>query len=59
MAGLESNINDREYDLLKKSAWNLYEFALAQGATDLNPPSWNDNRQDLLKKIAYYSAVIS
>lgn len=50
--------NDRDYDLLKKAAWNLYEYALANGATGLNSPSWNDRWFDLWKKCVYYSAAI-
>lgn len=57
MAGLYPSINDRDYDLLKKMAWNWYEIVIAQGATDVTPPSWNDDRLTLFKKIAYYTAI--
>lgn len=59
MAGIYPSSNDREFDLLRKTAQNMYNFALSAGATGLTPPAWLDNRFDLLKKIAYYTASIS
>lgn len=58
MAGLTSDSSDNEASLWKKIAWNLYNAALFVGVTGLNPPSWNDNIQDLQKKSAYYTAAL-
>lgn len=52
-------INDSDADLLKKTAWNWYTIALDRGASSLTPPSLNDNRETLLKKICYYTASIA
>lgn len=57
MAGQFSNINDRDFDLLKKIAWNTYEYAGAIGISGLTPPNINDTYFTLLKKITYYTAV--
>jgi hypothetical protein len=51
-------VNDRDYDLWKKIAWNLYGFAVDGGVEGLNAPSINDTQQVLQKKIAYYSAAV-
>lgn len=56
---LTSSGSDTDFNLLQKSAQNLYEYALAQGAVGLNPPSWNDTKDILLSKMAYYTAKIS
>jgi hypothetical protein len=53
------SINDRDYDLWKKIAWNLYEYAVAQGLTGLNNPKPNDREFDLQKKISYYTALLA
>jgi hypothetical protein len=53
------SINDRDFDLWKKIAWNFYEFAVASGVTGLNPPSINDTQDNLQKKVAYYSASVA
>lgn len=56
MARLTPDINDTKQVLWYKIAWNLYEWALANGATDLNSPGWGENTFSLQKKAAYYSA---
>lgn len=51
--------NDREFDLWFKTATNWYDHAITQGLTGFNPPSLNDTKQNLLKKIAYYTARVA
>lgn len=53
------SINDRSYDLWKKVAWNMYNWAIAAGKIGLNPPVINDTKETLLKKITYYSAALA
>jgi len=57
MAGLTPKFNDRDYDLWKKAAWNIYEFSVNFGVTGLNPPSWNDKTFDLQKKMVKATAA--
>lgn len=57
MAGIYSSINDRDYDLIKKIAWNWYDAATKKGITGLDAPNWNDTTNILLKKICYYTAA--
>jgi len=56
--GLYPSSLDREYDLLFKAATNLYNYALSNGGSGLNPPSLNDRDFDLQRKMAYYTASI-
>lgn len=53
------SINDREWNLVQKTAWNFYETAVEAGVSGLNPPSPNDNKEILLKKITYYTAALA
>lgn len=50
-----SNV-DTDVELWKKAAINWYDFAVDFGVTGLNPVNWQDNKVDLLRKLAYYSA---
>lgn len=59
MAGSYPNNSDNDVSLVKKQAWNWYEFAVASGVSGLNPPNWSDNKVDLLKKITYYTASVA
>jgi len=58
MAGSYPTSTDTDYTLIKKMAWNWYDRAVTAGVTGLNPPSWNDPEDVLLKKITYYTASI-
>lgn len=59
MAGSYPSINDNDVNLVKKQAINWYNFAVDQGISGLNPPSWNDDKVELLKKITYYTAALA
>lgn len=58
MAGSYPTSTDTDFTLIRKAAWNFYDRAVTVGVTGLNPPSWNDTDDVLLKKIAYYTASI-
>ena len=49
--------NDREYNLWKKIADNLYDYVVARGGVGLNAPNVNDREADLQKKAVYYTAT--
>jgi len=53
------SLNDRDFDLWKKIAKNLYSYATANGVTGLTAPSLNDTVQDLLRKVCDYTAGIA
>lgn len=53
------SINDSEFSLWKKIAWNLFDYATAQGVAGLNAPSINDTQETLQKKSAYYTASLA
>lgn len=58
MAGMTASFNDNDANLWKKIAWNFYNYAVNKGISGLNPPSWNDNIDSLIKKSAYYTAIV-
>jgi hypothetical protein len=51
-------INDTKHSLLVKICQNWYDYGVLLGVTGINPPSWNDTDDVLLKKIAYTTAKI-
>lgn len=53
------SFNDKDFDLWKKIAWNLYEFATNFGVVGLNQPNWNDPPEVLMKKTDYYLAALA
>lgn len=59
MAGIYPSSNDREYDLLFKTAVNWYNAGVDQGISGLTPPSLNDTAFDLKKKITYFTARLA
>lgn len=56
MAGSYPDLNDREFDLWVKIAWNWYDYLVDFGGSGLTPPSLNDRLFDLQKKVCYYTA---
>lgn len=59
MAGQFPVWNDDEVNLWKKIDLNFFNYCFSLGITDLNGPSPNDDREDLIKKICYASARLA
>ncbi len=57
--GLYPSINDRKFNLLKKAAFNVYNWAVESGITGLNAPDINDTEDVLYKKLTYYTAALA
>ncbi len=57
--GLYPYFNDRKFNLLKKAAWNVYNWAIASGASGLDAPDLNDTEDILTKKLVYYTAALA
>jgi hypothetical protein len=55
----EPSSNDREYDLWKKIADNLYELLISLNITDVEAPSHNDRTFDLMKKVTSYTCKLA
>ena len=53
------DLNDRTYNLWKKTAQNIYDFATNFGVAGLNAPNWNDTQEVLMKKTDYYLAALA
>lgn len=51
-----SNV-DTDIELWKKAAINWYDFAVNFGVAGLDPINWQDNKDTILKKFAYYTAA--
>jgi hypothetical protein len=52
-------IQDNEVSLWRKIASAWYDIAIDEGVTGLTPPSVNDNKTTLMKKVAYYTAQLA
>lgn len=57
MSRLYASINDTKQVLWYKIAWNLYNWAIDNGAVGLHPPGIGDEVFQLEKKTAYFAAV--
>jgi len=58
MARLYPDINDSAQVLWFKTANNLYDWAIENGAVGLTPPGFSEPIFSLQKKAVYYSAVL-
>lgn len=56
---LSPEINDKKWNLWFKITSNLYDYAINNGLSGLNPPNWNDPQVILMKKATYISARLA
>lgn len=59
MSGIYPKFNDTDQNLWFAIAWNYYSLASAEGYSGLTPPNLGDRTPILMKKVAYYTAILA